>query len=69
MVQSVPSLFKWMMFQSITSLTSRYYNVSEDQVTWLAQVSMVSMCVTLIPTTLLSEARRFIGLQLSVNLA
>ena len=49
-----------MMFQSITSLTSRYYNVSEDQVTWLAQVSMVSMCVTLIPTTLLSEARRFI---------
>ena len=47
--------FQWMMFQSITTLTSRYYNVSEDEVTWLAQVSMVSMCVTLIPTTLLSE--------------
>ena len=57
----VTLIFKWMMFQSITSLTSHYYNVSEDQVTWLAQVSMVSMCVTLIPTTLLSEARSFIG--------
>ena len=56
----ITPIFKWMMFQSITSLTSHYYNVSEDQVTWLAQVSMVSMCVTLIPTTLLSEARRFI---------
>ena len=46
-----------MMFQSISTLISHYYNVPEDKVTWLAQLSLVSMCVTLIPATLLSKGR------------
>ena len=56
-----------MLFQSITGLTSHYYNVTEDDVTWLAQVSMVLMCLTLVPTTFLSEVFTMRTVVISTN--
>ena len=56
-----------MLFQSITGLTSHYYNVSEDDITWLAQVSMVLMCITLVPTTFLSEVFTMRTVVISTN--
>ena len=44
------------MFQPISEVISDYYNITDNQVIWLAQVSLVSLCLVLFPSAFLSDA-------------
>ena len=48
--------FQMFMFQSISGIISDYYNVTDNQVIWLAQVSLVTLCLVLFPCAFLSDA-------------